>query len=315
MNTNPPADQQKDGLARKIKLSLGKLAWNTVWASANTLQRYNINLVPINYYSNTPSRKEIEESYEFSEADPPYLNRDLFNDERLAATLDELAGFADDFNPPMEGDEAQCSRYFWNNSQFSYTDAIAYYCFIRQLRPRNIVEIGSGFSSLVALEALQKNEQGSLTTIEPFPRPFLENNPTIKLVRRKAQEIDVDFLNASLQDGDILFIDSTHTVKTGSDCLHIFLRLLPHIKRNIIVHVHDIFLPYGIPREWQLEKQIFWTEQFLLMALLTDNPKADLLYSGIYNVDYHRERMDKLMAGKFPAGGSSVWFSYRGAST
>ena len=62
-----------------------------------------------------------------------------------------------------------------------------------------------------------------------------------------------------------------------------------------------------------MEKRIFWTEQYLLMALLIDNPKAELLYSSIYNVDYHRERMDELMGGKFPAGGSSVWFSYRGA--
>jgi predicted O-methyltransferase YrrM len=314
MKTGTPDNKPNKGLVRKIKLSIGKVAWNAVWASANTMQRYNINLVPINYYSNTPSRQEIEDSFEFTESDPPYLNRDLFHDDRLANTLDELAAFSSDFNPAMDGDEKHSSNYYWNNSQFSYTDAMAYYCFIRQYRPQHIVEIGSGFSSLIALDALQKNGRGSLTTIEPFPRPFLENNDSINLVRKKAQEIDAEFLNATLEDGDILFIDSTHTVKTGSDCLHIFLRLLPHIKKNILVHVHDIFLPYGIPKDWQLEKQIFWTEQYLLMALLTDNPKTRLLYSGIYNVNYQRERMDRLMDGKFPPGGSSVWFSYDGAS-
>ena len=309
MNTRNSFKQSAKKLIMKISLVIG----TGLWSLAGKMQRLHINIVPINFYSNTPSRKEIKSSYEFLESDPPYLNRDIFKHDVLSNTLGELIEFSKGFNPDIEGDEDNCHEYYWNNSQFSYSDAMAYYCFIQKYLPKNIVEIGSGFSSLVALEALKKTKSGSLTTIEPFPRPFLETNPTINLVRKKAQQINVEFLNSTLEDGDILFIDSTHTVKTGSDCLHIFLRLLPHIKKDIIVHVHDIFLPFGIPMEWQLEKRIFWTEQYLLMALLIDNPKAKLLYSSTYSYEFDREQLDRLMDGRFPSGGSSVWFSYRGS--
>jgi hypothetical protein len=180
------------------------------------------------------------------------------------------------------------------------------------LRPNNIIEIGSGFSTLVALQAINKNGFGAIHCIEPFPRPFLIKNKQLALHTIKAQDINPDFLNNILQDGDILFIDSTHTVKTGSDCLHIYLRLLPYIRHNIFVHVHDVFLPFGMPKEWLLDHQLFWTEQYLLLAFLIDNPKASLLYGSTFNATQHTTLMENFMDGKYPIGGGSVWFKYNG---
>jgi len=276
------------------------------------IQTYGVNVTPINFYSNTPSIEDIKNSYEYKEAQAPYLSKTLFDEAILAQTLRELTSYSLEFDPTTEGDEQKCENFFWKNSQFSYSDAMSYYCFIRNLRPKTIVEIGSGFSTLVAIEAIAKNAAGTIICVEPFPRPFLESNKTILLMRERAQDLNADSLNGLLQDGDVLFIDSTHTVKTGSDCLHIYLRLLPHIKRTIYVHVHDVFLPFGLPMEWLLDKQIFWTEQYLLLALLTDNPKARVLYGSAYHHAFNKEALDRMMGNKFPSGGGSFWFEYRG---
>jgi len=210
------------------------------------------------------------------------------------------------------GDEDRCERFFWHNTQFSFSDAPAYYCFIRKHRPSTIVEIGSGFSTLVALEAVRRNGGGRIICVEPYPREFLLS-AGVELVRRPAQSVSVAELESWLSnDGDFLFIDSTHTVKTGSDCLHVYLRLLPKIRRRLLVHAHDVFLPFGLPQEWLLHKQLFWTEQYLLLALLTDNPRAKVLYGSAYHHAFNRDALARLTDGKVPPGGSSFWFEYDG---
>jgi hypothetical protein len=276
------------------------------------IQKFGINVLPINYYSNTPSIDEIENSYEYASDEPPYFNSGLFDKTRFRETLEKILEFSTEFNPPVDGNEEDCRKFFWKNSLFSYSDAMSYYCFVRMARPTTIVEIGSGFSTLVALEAIEQNGSGVVHCIEPFSREFLKSEARIALHTKKAQDIDSEFLNDLLRDNDIFFIDSTHTVKTGSDCLHIYLRLLPRIRRNIFVHVHDVFLPFGMPKNWLLNHQLFWTEQYLLLAFLIDNPKASLLYGSAINAKWHTALMEAFMRGKYPIGGGSVWFKYNG---
>ena len=128
-----------------------------------------------------------------------------------------------------------------------------------------------------------------------------------------AQSVTCAQLNGVVRDGDVLFIDSTHTVKTGSDCLHIYLRLLPNITASVYVHAHDVFLPYPMPKRWLLESQWYWTEQYLLMAYLLDNKRIETLYGSMYNRRFNGDLMEQLMGGKHPPGGCSFWFHYRGA--
>ncbi len=286
-----------------------------MWAdteSKRKVQAQGVLVLPNTMYSSVPSVVEIETSYEYTSAEPPYLNPQLFNAARFQTTLETLLPFAGEFAPPLAGDEDDAQRFFWQNSQFSYSDAMAYYCFVRQLRPSTIVEIGSGFSTLVALEAVAANGVGAVHCIEPYPRPFLSQDQRVVLHAQPAQAISPAFLNGLLRDGDILFIDSTHTVKTGSDCLHIYLRLLPALRRDITVHVHDVFLPFGLPQAWLLDHQIAWTEQYLLMAFLLDNPKASLVYGSAFNAAQHPDLLAALMGEMYPMGGSSVWFRYNG---
>lgn len=287
-----------------------------VWADKETrakVQAAGINVVPSNFYSTTPSVREIESSFEYASAAPPFAGSGVFDAARLRRTLEELLVFAPAFDPPVEGDEVACERFFWRNSQFSYSDAMAYYCMVRHARPAMILEIGAGFSTLVALEALEANGAGAIHCIEPFPREFLRKKREVALHEVPVQELPPEFFNDLLKDGDVLFIDSTHTVKSGSDCLHIYLRLLPQLRRRLLVHVHDVFLPFGMPREWLLEKQLYWTEQYLLLAFLVDNPRASLVYGSQANMVWHPSLMGAFMGGKSAPHGGSVWFTYDGS--
>ncbi len=301
-------------MERDVNL-IGPLLRSLVWADRavrQKIQQYGVNVIPVNFYSNTPSIDEITSSFEYVEPAAPYLIESLFDRDVLARTLGELTAYAGEFAPPLEGNEESCERFFWKNSQFSYSDAMSYYCFLRTLKPKHVVEIGSGFSTLVAVEAIGKNGSGDITCIEPFPRPFLRENRRITLKEARAQEVDAGSLDAALEDGDVLFIDSTHTVKTGSDCLHIYLRLLPHVRKDIYIHVHDVFLPFGLPMEWLLDQQIYWTEQYLLLAWLLDNPRTAVVYGSHYHHKFNKAALDALMHGRYPSGGGSFWIRYDG---
>ena len=115
---------------------------------------------------------------------------------------------------------------------------------VRHFQPRLIIEVGSGFSSLIVGEAIAKNNNSALICIEPFPQEFLrEGFPGLhSLIEKQVEDIELEFFS-QLGSGDILFIDSSHTVKIGGDVNYLFLEVLPRLKPGVIVHVHDIFFP------------------------------------------------------------------------
>lgn len=275
------------------------------------LQKHGVNVVPSNFYANIPSIEEIEQSFEYGTEAPPYLDESIFQGEHMQSVLRKLVPHAQDFAPDTEGDEATCTNgFFWKNSQFSYSDAMSYFAFLRMLKPSRVVEIGSGFSTLVATEALKRNGHGEVVCIEPYPRPFLPQLEGVTLRQNKAQDLTAEELDALLNDGDVLFIDSTHTVKAGSDCLHIYLRLLPKLTKRIHVHIHDIFLPWGMPKHWLTDLHIYWTEQYLVLAWLQDNPRTRVLFGSAYHERFNPALLESLMHGRYRAGGSSLWLAY-----
>jgi hypothetical protein len=127
--------------------------------------------------------------------------------------------------------------------------------------------------------------------------------------------MDSDFFNDNLKDGDVLFIDSTHTVKHDSDCLYIYLNVLPRLTVNLTIHAHDIFLPRTLPRNYLRDLHIYWTEQYLLMAYLIDNPRCKVLYGSQYHSHRNAQRLSALMHGRSLPGGGSFWFSQACGST
>ena len=134
------------------------------------------------------------------------------------------------------------------------------------------------------------------------------------LVNSRVQDLDVDFFNTHLSSGDILFIDSTHTVKHGSDCLHLYLSILPNLAHDLCVHVHDVFLPNTLSLETMRDSQIYWTEQYLLYAYLLDNPRTRTLYGSAYHYKRNPELLTSFMHGRYGSGGGSFWFEQRAAA-
>ena len=171
---------------------------------------------------------------------------------------------------------------------FRGTDVVIAYCMVRQFQPRRIIEVGSGFSSLVLGQAGAKNKNSTLIYIDPFPHELLRKSNSIpalrSLIETKVQDVDVEFFS-QLESGDILFIDSSHTVKTGGDVNYLFLEVLPRLKAGVIVH--DIFFPFEYRRDWMLEELRFWTEQYLLQAFLIFNSEFEVLMANSYLNHYY----------------------------
>jgi predicted O-methyltransferase YrrM len=150
------------------------------------------------------------------------------------------------------------------------------HCFIRAIKPKRVVEIGAGVSSLCMLNADRLNTaEGSgalsLTCIDPNPWPGLEETTNLKLIREPAQSVDIAIFE-TLQSGDLLFIDSSHAVKVGSEVPRIYLELIPSLRPGVHIHIHDIYFPYLYPPD-VLRSYLAWQEATLLLGLLVDNPR------------------------------------------
>lgn len=203
-------------------------------------------------------------------------------------------------------------RYYYENPAYSYSDAILLHCMIRKLCPSRIVEIGSGFSSCMIIDTneLYFNDQIDLTFIEPHPElliSLLEDTDLqhIRIHSQPLQEASLDSFRA-LEAGDILFIDSTHVSKTGSDVNRIFFEILPSLAEGVYVHFHDIFFPFEYPQEWLREGRA-WNESYLLKAFLQFNRDFRIVLMNTYMHRYHREFFESNMPLTLKNTGGSIW--------
>lgn len=173
--------------------------------------------------------------------------------------------------------------YYTECGSFSYGCASLLHCIIRKYKPKRIVEVGVGNSSKVISTALSYNiTEGYLSeyiAIDPYPPSYIEKLKHLsKLIPSPVEELDLA-LFASLEANDILFIDSSHQVKIGNDVLFLYLEVLPILKPGVLVHIHDINLPYEYPKAYYLNEnfRVCWNEQYLLQALLVDNSNYRIL--------------------------------------
>lgn len=177
--------------------------------------------------------------------------------------------------------EKKSPNYNFNikNNFFENGDAEIYYQLIRHLKPKNILEIGSGHSTLIALEAIKKNKsvakiETKITCVEPYENKWLDHL-NIKILRKKIENLDESYYLA-LEKNDILFIDSSHVIRPQGDVLKIFFEIVPKLKKGTIVHVHDIFTPKDYPKKWLIEQNKFWNEQYLVEALMMNKDKYEI---------------------------------------
>jgi hypothetical protein len=201
------------------------------------------------------------------------------------------------------------------NDSYPVPDARTLYAMTRYLRPANIVELGSGQTTRVLAQACRENARDGaparLRAFDPFPTAVDDTLPGLsELARVKAQDVP-DEVFAELRSGDILFVDTTHTVKIASDVNHIVLRVLPLLQEGVIVHVHDIFLPYEYPRFFFEDFALYWAEQYLLQAFLAFNSSFEVLCA-VHALG--REQATRMAAtGALLPGeiGSSFWIRRR----
>ena len=169
-----------------------------------------------------------------------------------------------------------------DNDYFSSPDAEVLYCMIRRHAPRCIVEVGSGHSTRVSRLAIEDGGLGTrLVCIDPAPREEVSHLAD-ELHRTGVETQDHSELFASLGRGDILFIDSSHEVRIGNDTVHLYLRVLPHLAAGVLVHIHDVFLPYEYPRDWVMESRVAYEEQYLVQAMLQESDRYEVLWPGYY---------------------------------
>ena len=201
--------------------------------------------------------------------------------------------------------------FFVNNPNFGAGDIDLYYLIVRLVKPVRIIEIGSGYSTMVCLKAIEQNQlegfSNELTCIEPFEMPFLNQEKNISLIRKPVEEVDLELFQ-SLEENDVLFIDSSHIIRPGNDLLHIFFEIFPILKKGVIIHIHDIFSPRHYPKEWLTEKMRFWNEQYLLEAFLHNNHDYQVLFTANHLVKSHYEEAKKVLIHLQPnSEPSSFW--------
>ncbi len=194
------------------------------------------------------------------------------NDAGQKALLQKLSAYKN--GPEIHEEPFAPYRFHNRNGFFENTDAAVLAAMIPHLRPGRIVEVGGGFSTALMLDVREHRKLDfALTTIEPYPerlRKLLKPDDDVVIVEAAVQDVAPELFRA-LGSGDILFIDSSHVAKTGSDVNHLFFNVLPLLKRGVFIHLHDIFHPFEYPPGWVLGLRRSWNENYLLRAFLMHN--------------------------------------------
>jgi Methyltransferase domain len=221
--------------------------------------RWGYHIRPMHYYEPLPDFRSITAEQINRRRTYPAVD---FRWEDQLSLLGDLGKYRDEL---LE------IEFDFSNDYFSGFDAAVYFSLIRHLQPSRIIEIGGGYSTRIADKALALNGKGQLTCIEPYPEDRLARaGLNIELIPKRVEEIDVAFFS-SLGANDILFIDSSHTVKFGSDVCYEFLEVLPILNPGVWIHVHDIFFPHDYPADWILNRRLALNEQYLVEAFLAFN--------------------------------------------
>ena len=262
---------------------------------------------PGHFCSPIPSIEDIERAITAGSAS--YSGIDLREDQQLDL-LGKLSRYYAEIPFPAHKNER--FRFAFHNPSYSWCDAIILFCMIRELKPRRIVEIGSGHTSALILDTNERYFGGGidLTFLEPYPELLIsllrpnEERET-KVIPRKLQEVDL-MLFDTLDAGDILFIDSSHVVKAGSDCQLLFSDILPRLTPGTLVHFHDVFDQFEYPHNWLREGR-GWNEQYILRAFLQFNTSFHIKLFTPYMITRYEAWFRERMPDCFKNTGGHIW--------
>jgi hypothetical protein len=266
-------------------------------------------VAPGHFYSPIPSVEDIDRATAARQASDPLLGIDLREEEQMRL-LQRLAKVYPEI--PFASDRAKGFRFAFDNPSYSWCDGIILFCMIRDLRPRRIIEVGSGHSSCLILDTNELFFDGSIevTFVDPHPELLLgllrsgEVERT-DIVAKKLQDTDLE-LFASLRANDILFIDSSHVAKAGSDVQSLFFNILPTLSPGVVVHLHDVFDGFEYPVDW-LQEGRSWNEQYLLRAFLQFNTHFRVKLFTAHMLLKHPDFFHQHMPNCFLNSGGNFW--------
>ncbi len=260
-------------------------------------QRMGVNLIPNRYEEPIPDLKGLRHFNWKKESTLPGIDLRPAGQVKL---LGQISKYFEEFKtlPVEKTKPKEVEEYHHSNPAFRGADAGVYYGLIRHLKPRRIIEIGAGFSTLLAAQAVVRNtkegKKCQLTAIEPYPSITLrEGIPGLsRLIEGNLQKVSMKEFEA-LGKNDILFIDSSHVLRIDSDVSYEFLEILPRLKKGVLIHVHDIFFPLDYPKKLIMKDFKFYNEQYLLQAFLTFNRRFEVLWAGYYMYLKHQALIQK----------------------
>lgn len=250
-----------------------------VRALAPVLARAGFDLEVRHFYSPIPSPDTI--NYGIWEASSDLLGVELDAKAQMLFVERELAEHIREFGPPRKPTR-RINEFFLDNGYYQAIDAHILYAMVRRFKPARVLELGAGFSTLVTAAAARANAtEGQpvlFETFDPYARQHedgkVEGLTALRPLRAEALAHE-EF--GKLRSGDILFVDTSHTVKIGGDVTHIVLEVLPRLAPGVIVHFHDIFLPFHYPRHWVEHNRWYWAEQYLVQAFLSFNRDFEVM--------------------------------------
>ncbi len=266
---------------------------------------------PGHFYSPIPSLDEIklkeQEIFDLAPREIPGID---LNEVEQLELFNIFIKFYQEI--PFEDYKKDSLRYGFENGFYTYSDAIILYCMIRHLKPKRIIEVGSGYSSCVMLDTNELHFDNSIdcTFIEPYPKNLLSlikesDKDKVEIIEQKLQDVELDkFLDLSA--GDILFIDSTHVSKVNSDVNYIFSKILPNLQSGVYIHFHDIFYPFEYPKEW-VYQGIAWNEAYMLKTFLQYNSAFKIVFFNTFLEHFHEEKFMKHMPLCMKNKGGSIW--------
>lgn len=207
-------------------------------------------------------------------------------------------------------------RYCFENPAYSYSDGIFLYCMLRHLRPARLIEVGSGYSSCLTLDVNALHFEGRMrcTFIEPYPERLLSllderDRREIDLIRKPLQDVPLSTF-AELEANDVLFIDSSHVGKAGSDVNYLLFDILPSLRPGVHVHVHDVLHPFEYPLDW-FEAGRAFNEAYLMRAFLSFNQAFRVVLFNTFLEHFHEARFAARMPLCLRNTGGSLWLARR----
>jgi hypothetical protein len=213
---------------------------------------------------------------------------------------------------PFSANQTPPLRYHFENPFYSWGDGSMLHAMLRHFCPRRVVEIGCGWSSACMLDTIGKYLGGNcrVTFIEPFPQRLRELIPNLpansKIIESRVQDASLGIFE-ELSSGDILFIDSTHVLRTGSDVCFELFDILPRLTKGVLVHIHDMFWPFEYPVSWIIDDNRSWNELYAVRAFLTHNNAWRIVMFNDYLAQVERPMIERTFPLFLRNSGGALW--------